>query len=155
MKLIYAGANNIKPPAHDGDAGYDLYANEEARLEPPQTKTIGTGVFLKIPKGYVGIIKEKSGLAVRGVLVGGGVIDSSYRGEIKVILRNYSRRVHWFKPGDPIAQLIIIPVITPTLTYTDVFDSNDSTRGVDGFGSTTSSLVDYRKDGLNDMELKD
>jgi dUTP pyrophosphatase len=108
--------------AKHGDAAYDLYSVEDIQVEPMYRKAVGTGLAIEIPEGYYGRIAPRSGLASKnGIMVMGGVVDSSYRGEISVILANFnmlepenpygkffgSRLMFEVKKGDRIAQLII------------------------------------------------
>ena len=118
----------------DGSAGYDLYALEDAVINCFQFILVSTGVSMVIPAGHYGRIAPRSGLAVKnGVMVGAGVIDSDYRGEIKVALATLNG-VYEIKAGDRIAQIIIEPIVTPELVQVDSLD--DSERGDGGFGST-------------------
>ena len=118
----------------DGAAGYDLYAIEDVTINCFQFTLVSTGVAMAIPAGHYGRIAPRSGLAVKhGVMVGAVVIDSDYRGEIKVALATLNG-VYEFKKGDRIAQIIIEPVVTPELVQVDSLD--DSERGDGGFGST-------------------
>src|SRR5579859_6319269 len=97
------------PPsyAHPGDAGLDLCAAESRILEPGQRHLFSTGVALEIPAGYVGLVWDRSSLGVCGLTTFGGVIDSSYRGEIKVLLQNASDTAYHVNDGERIAQLLI------------------------------------------------
>jgi len=131
--------------AHRGDAGLDLRATKETLLYPNTIITVGTGISIEIPDGYVGIIKDKSSLAKDGVHVLGGVIDSSYRGEIFVILTWLNQDMssdipyYYFKEGDKIAQLVIFPIINDkfvTLTKIKNDELSKTDRGINGFGST-------------------
>ena len=118
----------------DGAAGYDLYALEDTVINCFQFIPVSTGVSMAIPAGHYGRIAPRSGLSVKhGVMVGAGVIDSDYRGEIKVALATLNG-VYEFKKGDRIAQIVIEPAVTPELTQVDSLD--DSERGDGGFGST-------------------
>ena len=118
----------------DGAAGYDLYALEDTVINCFQFILVSTGVSMAIPAGHYGRIAPRSGLAVKhGVMVGAGVVDSDYRGEIKVALATLNG-VYEFKKGDRIAQIIIEPVVTPELVQ--VYSLDDSERGEGGFGST-------------------
>lgn len=118
----------------DGAAGYDLYALEDTVINCFQFIPVSTGVSIAIPAGHYGRIAPRSGLSVKhGVMVGAGVIDSDYRGEIKVALATLNG-VYEFKKGDRIAQIVIEPVVTPDLVQVDSLD--DSKRGDGGFGST-------------------
>lgn len=120
----------------EGAAGYDLYANSDAVLDTNcRVVPVSTGVRVAIPQGYVGIIHERSGLALRNnVQVAGGVIDSDYRGEVKVMLRNLGTDSHAIHSGDRIAQLVIKPIMTTPFRIVSALENTD--RGADGFGST-------------------
>ncbi len=101
---------------------------------------VSTGIAVKIPEGYYGRVASRSGLAVKSHLeVGAGVIDSDYRGEVKVLLRNLGSQPFEVKQGDRIAQLILEKIITPDVT--EVKDLDDTVRGNGGFGSTGISTL--------------
>ena len=121
--------------AHKGDAGADLKA-VEARIIPPRGRElIATGIRLELPEGYVGLIWPRSGLAVKlGLDCGAGVIDSHYRGEIKVLLFNHSDDEIRIQSGDRIAQLIIQKVETVEFVPSDHL--SETARNTSGFGST-------------------
>lgn len=131
--------------AHETDAGLDLYtpvdvAVERCKWTPSEGLTVGsavidTGVHVEIPKGYTGFIKSKSGLAVKhGLTAAGGVIDSGYTGSVVVKLFNHTSTSYEFKAGEKIAQLVLLPIITPDLEVVDSLE--DTERGDGGFGST-------------------
>jgi dUTP pyrophosphatase len=124
--------------ANDGDAGLDLYAAEAATLEPGQRATVATGIALEIPPGYAGLVLPRSGLAARNgiALVNApGLIDSGYRGEVKVLLLNTdSRDAFEISPGDRIAQLVLSPVAD--VTPVEVSELATSARAEGGFGSS-------------------
>src|SRR3989344_2667526 len=93
---------------HEGDAGMDLFAVESFELEPGERKSVPLGLALEIPKGYVGLIWDKSGLSHKyGIKSFGGVIDSGYRGEIHVGVINLSDKFFSFEKGHKIGQLLI------------------------------------------------
>lgn len=124
--------------AHPGDAGADLGSSEEVVLHPGERALVGTGVRLALPAGTVGLVTPRSGMAARaglGIVNTPGVIDSGYRGEIKVCLINLDAdepiTVH---PGDRIAQLVIVPFIEARFEPVDQLD--ETQRGVGGHGST-------------------
>jgi dUTP pyrophosphatase len=124
---------------HADDAGYDLVAREDARLEPAGGRAIiPTGVAVVIPAGYAGFVQPRSGLALRHgvtVLNSPGLVDAGYRDELRVILVNLDPvEAFTVKRGDRIAQLVIQRVEAPDWTVVDGLD--DSDRGVGGFGST-------------------
>ena len=121
--------------ANESDAGCDLYASEDVIIEPSQTQTVGTNIAMAIPDGYVGLIWDRSGMATkRGVHRFAGVIDSGYRGEIKVCLWNSSKEHCIINKGDRMAQILFQPV--PPLPMIEVQDINTTSRGVKGFGSS-------------------
>ncbi|HMO02137.1 MAG TPA: dUTP diphosphatase [Oligoflexia bacterium] len=119
-----------------GDAGFDLRALEEAICEVNQSLLIPTGLKLKIPNGWVGVVKDRSSMALRGIYTHGGVIDSSYRGEIKVVISNRSNEPYQIKSGDKIAQLLVVPYCDNCLEVSDENELGLTDRGADGFGST-------------------
>lgn len=124
--------------AHDGDAGYDLSCLDGFKLDGGERATLGTGLAVELPEGYAAFVMSRSGLASKyGVFIpnGPGVVDSGYRGEIKVVLYNSSLTPVRFKPGDRIAQLVIQKVETPQIMFVAAI-SHDTDRDTNGFGST-------------------
>lgn len=120
-----------------GDAGYDLYSLETITLYPGERAVIRTGVHIEIPNGYVGIIKDRSSMALRGVHTYGGVIDSSYRGELRIILNNLSEGEQLIEKGQKFAQMVIVPYFIESIEIVESLDFLSSTqRGTAGFGST-------------------
>lgn len=120
-------------------AGYDLFADVQDYdwIKPEQTRMIGTGIAMEIPEGYFGGIFARSGLSTKEGLRPAncvGVVDSDYRGEIKVALHNDSTVERAIIPGQKIAQLVIIPYLT--VEFEEVDELSDTVRGVGGFGST-------------------
>ena len=123
--------------AHEGDAGVDMAANEAHTVGVGETVIVGTGISMAIPVGYAGFVLPRSGLAVRhGVTVANapGLIDSGYRGELRVGLINHGSEPFSIEPGDRIAQLVIMKVESPT--FVDATTLDDTARGDGGFGST-------------------
>ncbi len=121
--------------ANEHDAGMDLYAAEGIVIKPGEHCVIPSGIAMSIPEGYVGLIWDKSGLAVKHKLVTvAGVIDSGYRGEIQVALMNTGTEPYVVEAGKKIAQLLVQPVLLPTITEVDELPT--SQRGTNGFGST-------------------
>lgn len=120
--------------AFEYDAAWDLHSTDEAIIKIGETSKIGTGIAIAIPNGYVGRIAERSGLGAKGLAVRGGVVDSGYRGELKVLMQNLSDRIFHVLPGMRIAQLLIHAVILDSLQESDVLI--DADRGDKGFGST-------------------
>jgi len=124
--------------AHDGDAGLDLYALEDAVLAPGERASVPTGIAVEIPPGQAGLVLPRSGLAARhgiSVVNAPGLIDSGYRGEVRVLLLNTDGEQSFeLSSGDRIAQLVLVRVELPTLVEVDSL--TDSDRGVGGFGSS-------------------
>lgn len=123
--------------AREDDAGLDLYAAETATIEPGGRVLVPTGIALAIPPGYAGFVLPRSGLALRhGVtlLNTPGLIDSGYRGEIKVLLVNHDRAAATIARGDRIAQLVIQRAEPTELIEVEELPASD--RGTGGFGST-------------------
>jgi dUTP pyrophosphatase len=124
--------------AHEGDAGLDLYACEPAHIGPGERWSVGTGVGVEIPDGHAGLILPRSGLAKRhgiALVNSPGLIDSGYRGELRVLLLNTDpAEIFRVAPGDRIAQLVITPIaIAEPVEATALAES---ARGDGGFGSS-------------------
>ncbi|MBR5259933.1 MAG: dUTP diphosphatase [Eggerthellaceae bacterium] len=124
--------------AHEGDAGLDLRSTIDFSLKPGERKLIPCGFAIAIPEGYAGLVIPRSGLAAKhgiSIVNAPGLIDSGYRGEIKVILINTDAECAFeAKRGDRIAQLMITAVPTVELHVSD--ELTDSDRGIGGFGSS-------------------
>ena len=126
---------SIPQYAHDGDAGADLTASEKTIIPARDRLLVATGIRLEIPQGHVGLIWPRSGLAVKkGIDCGAGVIDSHYRGEIKVLLFNHSDNEFEIEPGDRIAQILIQKV--ERVQFNPVKELSETARSEGGFGST-------------------
>ena len=120
-------------------AGYDLFADvaEEVTIAPHETKMIGTGLAMEIPEGYFGGIFARSGLSAKEGLRPAncvGVVDSDYRGEIKVALHNDGEQARVITPAEKIAQLVVVPFLS--VDFNEVSNLSDTARGEGGFGST-------------------
>lgn len=127
------------PPqrTRDADAGYDLTALDGLTLGPGERAVAGTGVAVAIPAGWCGLIVPRSGLAARhGVVPVLGLIDPGYRGELKVTLLNTAAEPHRIKPGDRIAQLLLVPFGSPQIELVEQLPASPDGRGSDGFGSS-------------------
>jgi dUTP pyrophosphatase len=121
--------------SNPSDAGADLFSTESFMIHPGERQVVGTGVALQIPEGFYGRVAPRSGLAAKhGVDVLAGVVDSSYRGEIKVVLLNTDRHNAFrVEKGDRIAQLIVETHFNFEFKEGDL---NETERGGGGFGST-------------------
>jgi dUTP pyrophosphatase len=126
--------------AHPGDAGADLHAREQLTIDPGDYALVATRLSMAIPEGYGGFVLPRSGLAARSgvtVLNAPGLVDSGYRGELKVALINHGPASLGIEVGDRIAQLVIMAVSTPEYVEVDALEDTD--RGSGGFGSTGMS----------------
>lgn len=129
--------------AHPGDAGADLVTASDVELGPGERALVGTGVAIALPEGYAAFVHPRSGLAARAglsVVNAPGTVDAGYRGEIKVCLINHDpTEPVRLRRGDRIAQLVVQRV--ERVTFAEVAELPDSTRGSDGYGSTGDSWL--------------
>ncbi len=141
VKLLEDGAR-LPQVAHPGeDLGYDLFALEGAVLEPRATVRVRTGIAVEARHPATGaplglLVRDRSSMAARGLATTGGVIDAGYRGEILVLMTNLSATAITLQPGEKIAQMIPVPVLTGTVH--EVESLEDSARAHKGFGSSGS-----------------
>jgi dUTP pyrophosphatase len=146
---VLLGGDRVPQYAHPGDAGADLASSESLVLAPGQRATVGTGVAIALPDGYVGLVVPRSGLAARhGITIvnSPGTIDAGYRGEIRVTLLNTDREDSYtVSVGDRIAQLLVLPV--SRAHFVPVERLPGTARGEGGFGSTG-----YRAEGTGSTE---
>lgn len=134
VKLLNPNAK-VPARANPTDAGLDIHALNGGYIQQGDWDAINTGIALSIPDGYVARVLPRSGLAVKhGIQVFAGVVDSSYRGELKVVLFNSSPMCFWYSAGDRIAQLVIQKIELWNPAVVDELDETD--RGVNGFGSS-------------------
>jgi len=126
--------------AYSGDAGLDLAACERVELAPGARAVVGTGLAVAIPEGYAGFVQPRSGLAARAgisIVNTPGLVDSGYRGELRVVLINTDREDSFVvEPGMRIAQLVV--VLVPGLDPVEVEELPQTERGVRGFGSSAA-----------------
>ena len=129
------GAGDLPEYSSDGAAGADLRARESVVLAPGGRAAVATGVHVEIPAGHVGLVWPRSGLAVRhGIDTLAGVIDSDYRGEVRVVLVNHGDATFRIEPGDRIGQLLVQKVERASFSRADSLAA--TSRGEGGFGST-------------------
>jgi dUTP pyrophosphatase len=136
MQVKLQSSGQIPRYATLGSAGCDLLSTIEIVIQPRSVGLINTGLHIEIPNGYCGMVCSRSGLALNSmisVLNAPGIIDSDYRGEIKVILINHNNKSFTVNPGDRIAQLLIVPVIHANFTQGDLTETQ---RNQGGFGHT-------------------
>ena len=124
--------------AYDGDAGLDLAACERVELGPGERAVVPTGLAVAVPEGYAGFVQARSGLAAKhgiSVVNSPGLVDSGYRGELRVVLLNTDLSERFVvEPGMRIAQFVVLPVAAVELVETE--ELPESERGVRGFGSS-------------------
>lgn len=148
MKIVIDKGAIIPTRAHDTDAGLDLYSREDKIVPAHGSAIFDTGVHVELPRfrvqleenifpvamPTVGLLKSKSGLNVKYNITSDGVIDMEYTGSIVVKLYNHGDEDYQVHKGDKITQLVILPVLTPSLEFVDKLDDTD--RGPNGFGSS-------------------
>ena len=129
------GRGALPEYASDGAAGADLRASQSVLISPGERAAVPTGIELEIPEGHVGLIWPRSGLAVgHGIDTLAGVIDSDYRGEVRVMLINHGEEALVIQPGDRVAQVLVQKVEHARFVRRDHLGGSD--RGSGGFGST-------------------
>lgn len=134
MKIKLDNGAFMPTRAHETDAGLDIYARETQTVPACGSAVFDTGVHVELPKGTVGMLKSKSGLNVKHGLTSEGVIDVGYTGSICVKLYNNSSLSYRVNKGDKISQLVIMPILTPSLELVEDLEATE--RGNGGFGST-------------------
>jgi dUTP pyrophosphatase len=139
LRMVRLDERAILPTrAHAGDAGLDLYALDAVRLGPGERAPVSTGIAIEIPAGQAGLVLPRSGLAARhgiALVNAPGLIDSGYRGELRVLLLNTDREQTFsLGAGDRIAQLVLVEIRTPVPIEVDELDRSE--RGEGGFGSS-------------------
>ncbi len=137
VKLLAPGAQ-LPTRANPGDAGLDLYAAEAARVGPGERAMVGCGIALEVPEGHAALVLPRSGIAARhgiALVNSPGLIDSGYRGEVRVLLLNTDREQPFIvETGARIAQLLLTPFTEAAPA--EVADLSESERGSGGFGSS-------------------
>lgn len=125
---------HLPEKAKAGDLGYDLFSAEHALIHPGEMRAVRTGIALEFPSGWGGVLKDRSSMAMKRITISAGVIDSGYRGEIKVLISNHSTTSYAVETNHKIAQLIPCPVTDWKIEEAE--ELNDTHRGDGGFGST-------------------
>jgi dUTP pyrophosphatase len=133
IKKLHPDAK-IPSYANVGDAGLDLYSVEDLVLRSNHRVLVKTGISIELQKGNVFLIWDKSGVASKGIKTMGGVVDSTYRGEIKVVLINLSSEKYEIKKGQKIAQALVQKVETPKIEIVEKLGETE--RGEGAFGSS-------------------
>ncbi len=117
------------------DAGMDLFASEEKTFAPGERGTVSTGIAFALPPGYVGLIWDKSGPPLKtGLHTMAGVLDETYRGEVKIVVINHGNQPVRIEKGQKVAQLLVQPIVQPEVQEVSELDA--TIRGTGGFGST-------------------
>lgn len=120
---------------YEGDAGMDLFSFENVEVKAGERCLVSTGIKIVVPTGYAGLVWDKSGIATKHhITTIAGVIDSNYRGELKVALTNLGKESYNIKKGEKIAQMLIQPVVSGEIK--EVKELEDTERGEGGFGSS-------------------
>lgn len=138
VRKLHANAT-LPTKAHVGDLGYDLYASEYTYIPPDQVTLVPTGIAVRFPSGYGGLIRDRSSIATnRKIFTVAGVIDEGYTGEIKIAFYNPGENDHGFymsiQPGEKIAQMVLVPVTNFLIQEVDELE--ETSRGAQGFGSS-------------------
>ena len=121
--------------AYEGDAGMDIFSCEDCVIKPKERRLIKTGLSCEFEKGYVMLIRDKSGLALKkGITIIAGVVEYTYRGEIGVVMLNNGEEEHKVNIGDKIAQFVFVPVATADVEEVNVL--SETQRGENNFGSS-------------------
>lgn len=124
--------------AHTGDAGFDLLSAEEVDLIPGEVGVVSTGLSMAIPEGYCGLVLPRSSMGKRGIIIPNspGLIDSGYRGEVKVLLLNLSKENYRVYIDNKIAQLVIVKYENVNAVEVPKLPESHDGRGIGGFGSS-------------------
>ena len=133
VKLLHDSAK-APTKGHMSDAGWDLYAFETVSIPAGTTVLVSTGISMAIPKDHVALIWDRSSMGVKGIHRHAGVVDSGYRGEVKVCLHNATKEPYHIERGDRIAQMLIQEA--PNFIQHVVHELDSTNRGDGGFGST-------------------
>ena len=134
MKIVIDESAFLPERAHETDAGLDIRSPRKAVVFGHDSIVIDSGIHIEIPKGYVGMLKSKSGLNVKHGITSEGVIDCGYTGSIRVKLYNNHFEPFCIERGDKITQLVILPILTPEIEVVESLEETE--RGDNGFGST-------------------
>lgn len=126
----------VPSKAHEGDAGFDLYASETHIILPMEIEKISTGIAVAIEENHFGRVCGRSGFSSIGLVVHPGVIDSNYRGPIKIIVQNFTKSIRLVEKGTRIAQLLIIPCAPISSVHVCESLPDSCARNALGFGSS-------------------
>jgi dUTP pyrophosphatase len=138
VRLLHPAAR-VPARSRAGDAAYDLACVEGFVLAPGERRMVPTGVAVALPPGVAGLVLARSGLAIRhgiSCVNAPGLVDPNYRGELRVILINHGAEPFAAQPGDRIAQLLLVPFLSPEPVVVDELPAGGDDRGPNGFGSS-------------------
>ena len=137
VKYFQDGITGGLTPPRFGDCGFDIKASVQVILFPNTLVSISTGVYVEIPQNHFGVIRDRSSMSLRRLRVGGGIIDPSYRGELRVLMENFGTEPYVVEVDQRIAQMIVVPYEVPEiLTCYNKQDLTVTPSGEGGFGST-------------------
>lgn len=137
IEITVWGKGFVPIKGTDGSAGFDLYSAVDKWISSNSQELIDTNISISIPKGYVGFIKDRSGFAYKKrIVTNAGVIDSDYRGEVKVLLSNESNKAFKVNIGDRVAQIVFLPILEASLQKKKKKSLSHTARGCGGFGHT-------------------
>ena len=123
-------------PPRDGDAGYDVRSAEAVVIPTGEQAMVSTGLHLAVPNGWVALAKDRSSMAAKRIYTHGGVIDSGYRGEVRIMLSNESDESYHIEVGDKITQLVVVHHLVGGVEAESLEQLGETDRGAGGFGST-------------------
>lgn len=135
LKTVLLSQNAKTPIRNLNGAGLDLFTAEDALIPQFSNLIIKTDIAIEIPEGFVGLIKGRSGVSFKhNIIIHNGVIDANYRGNLGILVHNLNTKKIEIKKGKRIAQILIIPIITPKILIVQNISETD--RGTKGFGSS-------------------
>lgn len=136
MKIFNYGYKQMPSRQHSTDAGYDIYLKEDVYIPTHSTVIIGCGFGIELPENTMAQIIARSSSAKNGLILAASPVDCGYQGEVHMIVTNTTDMQLEFKEGDRLAQMVIVPIITPELEEGDIVYETE--RGTGSFGSTNS-----------------
>lgn len=135
LEVRVLGNGRLPTRSKEFDAGLDLYASHDTTVVPGKVSVVSTDICVNVSPGFYARVAPRSGMAVKGIDVGAGVIDAGYNGILKVVMYSFTEQYH-VHTGDKIAQLIVSPIAVPEPVSVTTFTKIHGTRGSDGFGSS-------------------
>lgn len=136
MKIFNYGYTKKPERKHSTDAGYDIYLKDKVVIKPNETIAIGCGFGIELPENTMAQIIARSSIAKKGLILASSPVDCGYQGEIHMIITNSTSEEFTFDKDDRLAQMVIIPIMTPELVEGEI--EYETERGTGGFGSTNA-----------------